>query len=356
MPASVLEGWQSHFLNDRIVEGELTEQADEGGGHAALQALHAKCFLFETDEKIRWFLGSANATEAARTRNVEFLVELSGTAPSLKINARLKEWLGSDREEGVFLPFEPSASEAEVAEESLQRDRDERLFEHALLSSEMRGRVEASEGGKNFDLHLSLDLTKVPTRRGLILSVQPLQSGQGFKPRRLTAGTLESFAFSNIAEVDLSRFLHFRIESPPGELRHEFLYRCEIDGLPEHRLDKILKRIIDSRDKFFDYLRFLLSDEISKEDLLSESGTPPSPESAWVAGGDWHFPFPIYEQLLVAASRHPRRLAEVDEVIRHLSEEEDEPIIPDTFLQFWAAFRTQLPKPKPKPNPGTPKA
>jgi hypothetical protein len=293
----------------------------------------------------RWFLGSANATEAARTRNVEFLLELTGTAPALKIGARLKEWLGSDKDEGVFLPFDAHHGGKEDPEE-LRRQRDDRLFEHALLAAAMRGRVEPTDSGKNFDLHLDLDLSKMPPRPGLMLSVQPFQSGKGCKPRRLTPGQREGCSFQNIAEVDLSRFLHFRIEAPAGELRHEFLCRIEIEGLPEHRLDNILKTIIDSRDKFFDYLRFLLADEVTKEDLLVDfEAHSDSSNASWIDGGDWHFPFPIYEQLLVAASRHPRRLAEVNEVIEGLTDEEGERVIPDAFLRFWEAFRNHIPAP-----------
>jgi hypothetical protein len=345
MPVPELEGWRAHALNDRIVEGEHLEDAEEGGGKAVLQPLHAKFFLFEEEGVSRWFLGSANATEAARTRNVEFLLELKGTASALKVAARLKEWLGSDKDEGVFLPFDANLAGKESAEE-LRQQRDDRLFEHALLTAEMHGRVEATESGKNFDLHLDLDLSKLPLRPELILSVQPFQSGQGCKPRRLTPGQRETCSFQNIAEVDLSRFLHFRIEAPVGQLRHEFLCRIEIVGLPANRLDNILKRIIDSRDKFFDYLRFLLAEEVTKEDLLANFGAAPDPtHPSWLDGGEWHFPFPIYEQLLMAASRHPRKLAEVDEIIRRLTEEDGELIVPEAFLRFWEAFRAHIPEP-----------
>ena len=51
------------------------------------------------------------------------------------------------------------------------------------------------------------------------------------------------------------------------------------------------------------------------------------------------------------ASRDPRRLAEVDEIVRHLSvtdsEEEElggKPIIPAAFRSFWEAFRDLIPE------------
>ncbi len=345
MPVESLERFHCFSLNDRIVEGELMEATEEGGHDAQAQHLHAKLFIFRCDEESRWFLGSANATEAARTRNVEFFLELKGSAPALRVRPRLKEWLGDGNGEGVFLPFVPTQGGKEDYEEQ-RRKREDRLFEHALLKSQVHGRVEPSESGKNFDLFLDLDLSAVPARAGVQVSVQPFNTGQGFKPQRLKPGLRETCVFRNLAEVELSRFLHFRIDEPAGELRHEFLWRIEIDGLPENRLDNILRRIIDSRDKFFDYLRFLLVEEVTKEDLLAEFIVPvDSSNPSWLDGGDWHFPFPIYEQLLVAASRHPRKLADVDEVIRRLTDENGEPIVPEAFLRFWKAFRAHIPKP-----------
>ena len=88
-----------------------------------------------------------------------------------------------------------------------------------------------------------------------------------------------------------------------------------------------------------------------KEDLLAavSGGVPPNQSSAEMAEG-WHFHLPIFEQLLVTASRSPRKLAEVDEVIRHLTSGTAEAVIPEKFLSFWESFRSLIPEPKPK-NP-----
>ena len=124
--------------------------------------------------------------------------------------------------------------------------------------------------------------------------------------------------------------------------------RIDIEGLPQDRLDNILRKIIDSSDKFFDYLRFLLADEINKEDLLAAVTAGVPPQHSADMGEGWHFHLPIYEQLLVTASRSPRKLAEVDEIIRHLTSGDSETVIPETFLSFWESFRSLIPAPKPK--------
>ena len=198
--------------------------------------------------------------------------------------------------------------------------------------------MERSENGKTFDLFLELDLKGVPAPKELQVKVLPFNVRSKPSPVELSPGTRQNIVFRNIGEVELSRFLHFRIEGV-DEAYHEFLVRIEIANL------------IDSTDKFFEYLRFLLADEVSKEDLLATG------EDEVTTGADvdlvdgWHANLPIYEQLLVVASRDPRRLAEVDEIIRHLSSSENETeelgeasIIPDAFLSFWEAFRDLIPE------------
>ena len=57
---------------------------------------------------------------------------------------------------------------------------------------------------------------------------------------------------------------------------------------------------------------------------------------------------PIFEQLLLAASRSPRRLKALDDVIQQLRKEEGEDsasnVIPHEFLEFWEAFKEIVPR------------
>ena len=136
----------------------------------------------------------------------------------------------------------------------------------------------------------------------------------------------------------------FRLDTDKGQ-PHEFLVRIEITGLPTDRLDNILRKIIDSRDKFFDYLRFLLADEVHKEDLLA--GATPTPDLQTGDNGDRHEKLPILEQLLITASRSPRKLRDINDLIEHLSSQPDRgtdpSVIPPDFIAFWDAFRSLIP-------------
>jgi len=53
---------------------------------------------------------------------------------------------------------------------------------------------------------------------------------------------------------------------------------------------------------------------------------------------------PIFEQLLVAASRNPQRLLEVDRVIASLREADGEGVIPHDFLSLWRSSKQRYRK------------
>ncbi|MDF1738649.1 MAG: phospholipase D family protein [Verrucomicrobiales bacterium] len=349
LPVDLLNQIQSYSLSDLIVDGEAMEAAEDGSIDVKEQELHAKVFVMKPGDETCWFLGSANATEAARERNVELMLELRGTSNKSRIYRLLNELRGEKEGDGPFFSFEPEEGGKEDAKVAKQ-EAEARRFEYAILKAPIEAKIERSENGKTFDLFLELDLRGVPVSEELQAKVLPFNVKSKPSPVTLSPGTIQRIEFRNLGEVELSRFLHFRIEGA-DEAYHEFLVRIEIANLPADRLENILRKIIDSSDKFFEYLRFLLADEVTKEDLLATGAEDAAPEPQDGHEDAWQTNLPIYEQLLVVASRDPRRLKEVDEIIRHLSttesEEEElggEPIIPAAFLSFWEAFRDLIPE------------
>lgn len=337
----VLAEFDCYCLSDDVVDGERLSSAEESGDEPQEQDLHAKVFLFDDQDKTTWFLGSANATKAAFEKNIEFLLELVGTAPGTRINRVRKQLLGSDETGELFIPFSPKEGGKETKQDEKRRTAI-RNMEYRLLAADMRGEVTLAENQVNYDVLLSIDLRKVLAPTTLSVSVRPFV--RDVPDQSLDFGRQNTLRFPNISETSLSRFLHFTIFEDSEALR-EFLVRIEIAGIPETRLDNIFKSIIDNRDKFFAYLRFLLTDELSKEDLEDEP--PPRKPKRRVEGGIWDFDKPIFEQLLVTASRNPRRLLEVDRVISSLREALDDDgadVIPADFLSLWEVFKAAVPQ------------
>lgn len=331
-----LDGIKPYSLSDSIVDGEFLSNAEDGGTDQLKQDLHAKLFIYKRQERgTIWLVGSANATKAAFERNVEFLLELRGTSDAVQFDAILDDLLGPEREVRVFEPFvstgEPDDEDAQHALDQRVRQLEFDLFKALAI---VRAEVIQSENTRNFDMLLTLRPGGA-TWADLEVRLAPFNSDhttQVLSPEGET-----EFRFENINESNLSRFLRFEIFHKK-ELQREFLMKLNINGMPEGRISKIIKGIISDRDKFFEYLRFLLADDFDKEagNRGSEGGSDNG------NSGIWDVKSPIFEQLLITASRRPGRLKEIDEIIRQLlegDEQDRKEIVPQEFLTMWGAFR-----------------
>ncbi len=334
LPVATLRQVESYCLSPIIEEGERMDAAEDGQGEPMPQSLHAKLFLFDDASHANWFLGSANATLAACTRNVEFMIQLIGTDSRTRLTHVKQQLLGEDGASGVFEEFLPSQG-GQNDETTQSQQRAMRTLEYAILAAQHSGKITPAETGDNYDFHLAVDFTSVRFGDEFQVSVRPFV--RFAEPQQVIAGTQNELVFPNISETRISRFLHFVVSDEDGASR-EFLIRIEVEGMPAGRLDNIFKSIINSSEKFFAYLRFLLTDEPDKEDF---GGT--NSQSSAGDGDSWEMDIPIFEQLLVVASRNPKRLREIDSAINSLRDEHNEDVIPASFLSLWEVFRAAIP-------------
>ncbi|QDT15063.1 phospholipase D family protein [Alienimonas californiensis] len=348
LPAAALAGLQAYALSDLVVEGESRDDAEDGGGEAARQELHAKLFVYHTHGRAsRWFLGSANATKAALEKNVEFLLELRGSGEAVGIDRLLDEMLGPDRAGGAFEEFappeEPAAAEGDAAAERAVRRLEFDLLESLEVA---RAAVVRSANGANYDLELTLIGADRLPLDGMDVSVGAFNSG--LKRRPLGREPRVDLRFENVTEGHLSRFLEFEI-ARDGEPLRSFLKKIDVTGLPEGRVGVIVRGVVGDAGGFLEYLRFLLAEEFEKppaDDRRRDGSTAGDAD-----GSPRDRQAPILERLLVTASRRPGRLKEIDAVIKELCDADDGapgegpggPVVPETFLAFWRSFRAALP-------------
>lgn len=338
-----LEGINTYCLSSVIVDGESISNGEDGDSEPLEQNLHAKLFIYKRKDRGNiWFVGSANATKAAFERNVEFLLEMRGTSDAVQFETILDDLLGPERDVGVFEPFQPSA---EPVDDDAQQALEQRVrqLEFDLFNSleVIRAELVQSENTRNFDLLLTLQ-PGASAWTDLEVKLAPFNSDHATQVLA-PAGQTE-FRFENINESNLSRFLRFEIYHNK-ECQRAFLMKINIIGMPTSRISKIIKGIISDKDKFFEYLRFLLADDFDKE--ADSGGNNGGNGSADDDSGIWDVKSPIFEQLLVTASRRPGRLKEIDGIIRQLmegDEQDDKRVVPQEFLTLWEAFRGMIPK------------
>lgn len=326
----------------RFIQQAEHHEALEEGVEAMDQNLHAKLFVTSRDERSFWYLGSTNCTDPAQSRNVEFTVELRGDRARTRPKDVFRLLTEGNKTDGVTL-FTPYEFEARVSVEEQKRiDLAVRKIKYDLGNLDIQGEATQPEGTSVYNLVISIDARPLRLPEGFTVRFKPLPENNKnhitLKPG-LTNAIVE---FTGYPETALSPFLEFEIVKDKL-LCSRFLLFMNIT-LPPSRLNRIFTSIIDSRDKFMKYLTFLLTGEESE--LINDMGG--RGEGDILAGGaaaSWVNGAPVYEKLLVAASRFPSRLASIDKLIERLKSESAtfaEPIITPEFDSFWQVFRKYL--------------
>jgi hypothetical protein len=345
LKAETLDDVRAFCISDLIVDGESNDQAEDGEGEPSEQNLHAKLYVFQGEtSRNTWFIGSANATKAAFERNIEFLLEMRGTSAKAQLDRLKVELLGEDEKSGIFQPYQPPDEPFDdVEKKALEKLLLELEFALLSFSDDIDGKVSPSANETNYDLNLVVP--RIKAKLGdLKVTIVPFNS-DGLEPQELSTTEKTKISFENINESNLSQFLRLEIWQGTERLR-AFLVKVKIAGMPESRVSQILRSIINSRDRFFEYLRFLLSDDHDKDPVGAETNERNSGDGE---GADiWDTSKPIFEQLLLSASRSPQRLKAIDDVIEQLGQDDDDcnNIVPIEFLEFWEAFKKIVPRQK----------
>jgi hypothetical protein len=339
----LLDCWQ---FSTYFQEAEYYKELEDAGMEPVAQNLHAKLFVAMKDRVSHWYLGSANCSDPAQSRNVEFMVELkANNLAGFKTNDIKEALTDPAKSDGItlFTPYQFDARDS--VEEQKSIDLAIRKIKYDLTQLPIKGTAEVIDGGTAYRLSIDIDATKLTLPIGYLVNVKPLPEQQKAGVAIITKCKNVIESFSGYPETALSIFLVFEIVLE-GTVYSQFLLPMEI-VLPEGRLNKILISIIDSKEKFLKYLTFLLTGEetslIANTIGLKNNGAIKG-NDAWAFAGT-----PVFEKLLIASSRFPEKLKSIDELIKRLiSESADlkEPIITEEFESFWNVFQTFISKRK----------
>ncbi len=293
--------------------------------------LHAKLYLTQcwTGDRRGHFLylGSANATNNAFHRNTEMTVAFQfRQTRGERFFAMRDEILGN---ENLYVRI----TEPTDIDTTEQRQRELGL-EHALKYAMRAIKSATITPGKTDELYdISLATTqkyiqqaKRELKRELTdfgITLRPLQCDQTIpwdKEMRLT----------DIYRLHLSEF--YVLEIRDCELSKRALCKVPTNGMPAMRDNWIYQSIVDTREKFMNYVALMLSDDpvemLSMQDFLaSENGGSSSAQQAQ------NYP-QIYEQLLRVAYSSPRMLRDVNELVNRLGAN----VVPQDFAQMLDKF------------------
>jgi len=338
---AALEGWRPHVLQalaepgDNEDSGSAGHRADEEGFADPRTGLHAKTIICDLPGGTSQIVtGSANLTEAAWTRNIEFNAVLEGSTARVGVSATL-DGLGRDVPglNSMLEPYLPDSREEDLTEGPDTWAIEE--FHHRLAAA---GSVLTIETVGEETVRASLRLPVLDDPEGLVrgTTVWPLALPQG-----VNAGVLGDPLVWEHATGNISPFL--AVQTTWGAGKSQVTRRCvimaELKGDLPDRAGNAVLNILRSRADVLRYLVFLLGDPTYDALLGALEGGSGSWDAP--AGGGHNVNIALFEPLVRAIGRDTAELAQIAELIRDLREidasrgDSAEPLLPDGLDELW---------------------
>ena len=318
------------ILNDAVE----SEDGEDMSGRD-MYGLHAKAIVTEKEDKVRVYVGSANATTSALVggHNIEFFAELVGSR-----TGGIDALLGED---GISEYIEPWAPSEEPVVDSKEQEGEkirDRVRE-ALTAAKFRVRcAEDTRGGKwqlNLCGNIAIDLEGVKTLRAWPITVRDTHAVNvlGFMNQK----TVNLGAYSLRSVTGL---IAFEIVSDPDGMETRFTLNLPLDDPPEGRHAAILRAALKDREGFLRYLLLLLG-EFDGGLGQNIDGTGSGVSGQWSDKGEEVVP--LLEEMTRAFSRDPSRLHEIRGAVERLGSGADsDNFIPEEFRTLWATFDKAL--------------
>jgi hypothetical protein len=311
-----LAGW------DRVLVLSDTAVAESEDALASRPSgLHAKLIAIEHGKRVDWTLGSANFTAAALTgSNVEVIATLS--ARRGKNGPEGARDIDAFRAAG-FLNLCEDYHRSEGPEENpaLKNARGRlELACRALLDSNLAIVIQPDEASWHWRLDGSLELPP-----GVQVCAWPVSVNED------QARALELPMRWSLPLARLTSFVAFELSVPEDVDNVRLALKLPTKGMPEGRIAQVLRALIDSPERFMQFLRALLGGLEGLADwATSGNGTW---EGRWMTGLGGET---LLEDLLRVASRDPQRLDPVRRLIEDLrTTPEGREIVPDNFHAIW---------------------
>jgi len=327
-----LAGWEVLSLSERIVDGEERHESNA----PEQQNLHAKLVVAREGRQAIWHIGSANMTNAAfgqpgkqtQPRNCELMLRLTGKNYKVGPAALLEQWKTSK----VFRTHVFRESRLSNPED----DNAMRRAVHALSSAEWL-------------LHVH---ERVPDQFDLRLDTKPCNAKANGAVSRLPAGfeatvrllcrddprTLAaSMTWNQVSLMDISSFLPVEVMSPKG-VRKRFVVQAAFSvDLLERRKSAIFRNVVGNGEKLLHYLALILDLDPSRTDWSRVDGNHHGTDIFGLGGKG-----ALYEQLLRAASRAPRRMSRAVDIYKRIrAEVETLPEGLDALFDCFATYQSR---------------
>jgi len=325
---------EARLLTDAVEpeEPEETGEQEETAGTDELSGLHAKVFVFDQGWNASVWTGSANATEAAFGKNVEFLVNLRGKKSLCGVGSMLGLRQGATTFGNLLVPFQPPetwvAPKADAAEERLDAAR------RAVALAGLR--AQASPLDEKGELSVRLTMKADPgLPAGVTVRCRPISTSAAFGQPLPAAGAWVEFGPFGID--GLTSFFAFDVTTatPDGERSCRFVVNVPLEGAPADRNQRIVRHILRDSAAVVRFILLMLSmdGDVPRDDGLGSPGG-----ERWKEGAVGGNAAGLFEQIVRAVHRTPERLDALAAIIEDLRSGSDAAErLPEGLLDLWDA-------------------
>lgn len=302
--------------------------ADAGGVYIALDDLasrgmdlHAKMYYVWNGRDSQYlYLGSANATSTAFSRNGEFLIGLKYKYGNSQAAKFLQEFCEDGNANSKFIrmnePLEKVlTSKWDVAETAMKE---------LMCAEDLKARVVHHRDG-SYSITVSSELKSLDND----VFIAPLHRCD------LLQKWAGKVTFTNLTAEELSEFFIMSSVTSDG-ISHKATVKIRTEGIPPERDTAIYKRIISNTTNFFSFLELMLTDtplQYISTEMIDKKET----ESNGTASENMSFGG-LYEKMLRIAANNPAQILEIGKLVDRLEGD----IVPDTFKHLYKQFTAVL--------------
>lgn len=292
--------------------------------------LHAKMYFSWAPETYRngiyYWLGSANATDNGFSRNSEFLLRLSMPLGRSRFEDFKAEFCDGKKQICERISSLPEF-ESTPGDHSVTVAVRKNLISRGNLAAEV---VEA-EG--SYAVIISANKCNGINGRITFAPIQQPRNESELTPESLRC-ELKGLPLGQLSEFYILRV----VPSCEGAEAVKMAIKIPTKGIPEDRDNHIFRSLIDTREKFLNYVGLMLTDcpqEFASVMMLTEESLP-----GGVNASVHHADDTLYESLLRIAATNPGRLEDIEDLLGRL----DASVVPDSFRQMAEMFKRSIGK------------
>lgn len=316
------------FESVQVLAAELEREEDdleavEGSDTQSVPAgLHAKLYVVDDGWDAHVWTGSANATSAGFTRNVEMLVQMTGRKKDMGVQRFLT---------GLQEMVQPYAQGPTVPPNAIERELELRMcrLRRQLAEADWL----ASVGAASADGYpVVLTCKNAAWSPEEAIRVRPVTLPVSRERSLSSADPTADFGHCSLEALTSFYAFSVTLEQDGIPLQAEFVLNARLEGCPADREQQLLASLFRDPAQVLRFLRLLLTND--HEEWLASEAERSSREGIGPANSV--FEGALLERLLRALHQNPNQLDSVDRFIQELSGTESGlGLVEERFRKLW---------------------